>query len=42
MSSSSKSLFAEVIYNGEKMKAVDVINAIKSLDPTIPLTTSSE
>lgn len=40
MSSSSKSLFAEVIYNGEKMKAVDVINAIKSLDPTIPLTTS--
>lgn len=40
MSSASKSLFAEVHYNGQKMKAVDVLNAINALDPRIPLTTS--
>lgn len=40
MSSASKSLFAEVLYNGEKMKVVDVLNAIHALKPTIPLTTS--
>lgn len=40
MSGASKSLMAEVVYNGQKMRVVDVLNAIQALHPEIPLTTS--
>jgi hypothetical protein len=40
MSGMAKSLLAEVEYNGEKMKVVDILNTLHALHPDASLTTS--